>query len=130
MTKAETPDPNAIPEPVEGKTVFQIGKNVRLRFNADGWVEEVGRGDGILGTVLQGHSSSGTDDILARRYYDMYTRVVILDIHPKRATDFTGASGVVKFSDLEPGSQMHERVSQIIRIGNHHFSLGIAPLKN
>jgi hypothetical protein len=121
---------SAIPEPIEGKTVFQISASMRVRFNGDGWVEEIGKGgpEDPLGTRLSGHSGSKLDDIFARRYYDLYSRVILIDIHPKRETDKSGASGLLLFRDLEPGSPMHKRVSKIIEIGNHHFELGIAPL--
>jgi hypothetical protein len=41
--------------PVDGKFIFQIASNVRVRFNAEGWVEEIGRGGSgdSLGTTLQ-----------------------------------------------------------------------------
>lgn len=119
-----------VPDPVEGKFIFQVASGVRIRFNADGWVEEIGKGgaDDPLGTQLQGKPASKLDDVYARRYYDLYTRAIIIDIHPKRASDQSGASGIVMFRDLEAGSPMHSRVSLIIAIANRHFNMGLAPL--
>ena len=131
MSETNKPEAANIPAPVEGKYVFQLSANTRIRFNADGWVEEIGKGgaEDTLGTRLQGSGGTRLDDIFARRYYDLYTRVIILDIHPHRATDQSGASGVVPFKDLESGSRMYERVNLIIAIANHHFNMGMEPLK-
>ena len=120
----------AVPDPVEGKYIFDVSNNMRIRFNADGWVEEIGKGGSSdpLGTKLQGKPGSKLDDIYARRYYDLYTRAIILDIFPKRDTDKSGAEGLVLFKDLETGSPLHERVNLIIAIANHHFGMDIKPL--
>ncbi len=119
-----------VPEPVEGKHIFQISSNVRIRYNSDGWVEEIGKGgmDDPLGTRLQGKPSSKRDDIFARRYYDLYSRCVILDIHPKLTSDMSGTGGIIPFKDLEPGSPMFDRVNLIIAIANKHFGMGLKPL--
>ena len=117
-------------EPVEGKFIFQIEPHMRIRFNADGWVEEIGRGgkEDPLGTKLQGKPASKLDDIFARRYYDLFTRCIILDIFPKIASDRSGAEGLVLFKDLEPGSGMYERGNKIIQIANESFQMDIKPL--
>lgn len=117
-------------QPVDGKHIFQISPYARIRFNADGWVEEIGKGgpDDPLGARLQGKPSSKRDDIYARRYYDLYTRCVVLDIFPKLSSDMSGAAGVILFKDLEPESPMFERVNRMIQIANHHFSMGLKPL--
>jgi len=119
-----------VPEPVDGKFVFQISKTTRIRFNAEGWVEEIGKGgrDDPLGTKLQGGGGTKLDDILARRYYDLYTRAIILDVHPQKDSDKSGAEGLVLFKNLEPGSVMYDRVNLIIAIANHHFGMGMKPL--
>ena len=129
-TPDDNPSAQPIPQPVDGKFIFQIDSNIRIRFNADGWVEEIGRGgaDDPLGTILQGKPGSKLDDIFARRYYDLYTRAIILDIFPKRDSDRSGAEGLVLFKDLEQGSHMYERVQLIIRIANEAFGLNIKPL--
>jgi hypothetical protein len=117
-------------EPVEGKFIFQIEPHMRIRFNADGWVEEIGRGgkEDPLGTKLQGKPASKLDDIYARRYYDLHTRCIILDIFPKISSDRSGAEGLVLFKDLEPGSTMYDRVNLIIKIANEQFAMNIKPL--
>lgn len=119
-----------VPEPVEGKYIFEVDTRMRIRFNADGWVEEIGKGgkDDDLGTNLQGKPHSKLDDILARRYYDLYTRCVLLDIHPVASSNFSGSEGLILFKDLEQGSKMYERVQLIITIANHHFDMDIKPL--
>lgn len=116
--------------PVEGKFIFQMDANIRVRFNADGWVEEMGKGgeDDSIGTRLQGHGGSRLDDTYARRFYDLYTRVVIFSLHPKRTTDQAVSAGLIKFSDLEPGTQGYERLSKIITIANRNFNMNIKPL--
>ena len=127
---SSAPAPN-VPDPVDGKHVFPIDKITRVRFNPDGWVEEINAAGGPHdppGTKLQGKPESKLDDIYARRYYDLYSRVVILDIHPKRQTDQSGASGLVHFKDLEPGSPMYVRVNKIIQIANHHFKANLKEL--
>lgn len=119
-----------IPEPVDGKFIFQVDPTMRIRFNNDGWVEEIGKGgpDDPLGTKLQGKPGSKRDDIFARRYYDLYTRAVILDIHPRTPSDMCGAEGLILFRDLEPGSPLYERVNKIIAIANHAFGMNLKPL--
>ncbi|MGZ9097225.1 MAG: hypothetical protein ACXW30_02885 [Micavibrio sp.] len=121
---------DAIPDPVEGKFIFQLGNNIRARFNADGWVEEIGRGgpNDPLGTVLQGQAGSKLDDLFVRRYYDLHMRAVIIDVHPKKSTSPSGAAGLILFKDLEAGSTGYLRVNKIIAIANHHFNMGIKPL--
>lgn len=113
-----------------GKTIFQIEPHMKVRFNSDGWVEELGRGgeENPPGTILQGLSGSKLDDIFARRFYDLYSRVIIFEIHPRRTADTTNATGTMLFKDLEPGSPMYIRVNKIIDYGNQNFSLNIAPL--
>lgn len=131
MTDKKGPETGlAIPEPVEGKHIFQISPYMRVRFNADGWVEEIGRGgpEDPLGTRLQGKPANKRDDVYARRYYDLYSRCVILDVFPKLAGDMSGASGLMPFRMLEAGSPLYERVELLIAIGNHHFSMGLKPL--
>jgi hypothetical protein len=128
----DQPAPTApnIPTPIEGKTVFQISPDVRIRFNADGWVEEMGRGgpEEPLGTQLQGRAGSALDDRFARRYYDLYSRVIIFDIFSKRDNDRSAGRGLVRFRDLEPESPMYRRVNKIIEIGNHYLKMGLKPL--
>jgi len=104
-----------IPEPVEGRFIYQIDANIRIRFNGDGWVEEIGKGgpDDPLGTKLQGKPASKRDDIYARRYYDLLSRAVIIDIHPKISTDM--------FRDIDPDAPLYERINKIIAISNHAF---------
>ena len=121
---------DAVPDPLEGKFIFQIGNNIRARFNADGWVEEIGRGgpNDPLGTVLQGHAGSKLDDLFVRRYYDLHMRAVIIDIHPKKSTSPSGAAGLILFKDLEPDSSGYLRVAKIIAIANQHFNMNIKPL--
>lgn len=118
-------------QPVDGKYIFQVSPTTRIRFNNDGWVEEIGRGgaDDPLGTRLQGKPSSKRDDIFARRYYDLYTRCILLDIHPYKENDQSGTGGVIMFKDLDPDSPMFERVNLIIAIANHHFEMGLKQLK-
>jgi hypothetical protein len=130
MEQEETAGTAHIPEPVDGKFIFQIDPNIRIRFNADGWAEEIGKGgpEDPLGTRMHGKPSSKRDDIYARRYYDLYTRCLIIDIHPKISTDMSGAEGLVLFRDLEPDSPMYDRVNTIIRIANHHFKMNLKPL--
>ncbi len=130
MTKQDPATAKNIPDPVEGKTVFQINANIRIRFNSDGWVEEISKGgaDDPLGTTLQGRSGSRLDDVCARRYYDLFTRAIVLDIYPRRAERHSGATGLVLFKDLEQDSPLYQRVRKIIEIGNHHFNLGLKPL--
>lgn len=120
----------AIPEPVDGKFIFQLEAGIRIRFNADGWVEEIGKGgpDDPLGTKLHGKPTSKRDDVHARRYYDLFSRVLLIDIHSRIENDRSGAKGLVRFSDLEPGSPMYDRVNQIIAIGNHAFKMNLRPL--
>ncbi|MDY0030274.1 MAG: hypothetical protein RBR86_10075 [Pseudobdellovibrionaceae bacterium] len=117
--------------PVDGKYIFQISQTTRIRFNADGWVEEIGKGgaEDPLGTRLQGKPNSKRDDIYARRYYDLYSRCLIVDIFPKLNNDLSGTGGLVLFKDLEVGSPMFERVNLIIEIANLHFGMGLLPLK-
>ena len=130
MEQDKTAATPSVPEPVEGKFIFQLDPNIRIRFNADGWVEEIGKGgpEDPLGTKLQGKPGTKRDDIYARRYYDLLTRCLIIDIHPKISSDMSGAEGLVMFKDLEPDSPMFERVNLIINIANHHFSMGLKPL--
>ena len=119
-----------IPEPVDGKFIFQIDPAIRVRFNADGWVEEVGKGgeEEPLSTRLQGHSGTKFDDYYARRVYDLYSRAVMFDIHPKRLSEQGFGAGLILFKDLETDSQIYDRVSKIIQIANHHFKMNIKPL--
>jgi hypothetical protein len=119
-----------MPAPIEGKTVFQISPDVRIRFNADGWVEEMGRGgpEEPLGTHLQGRAGSALDDRFARRYYDLYTRAIVIDIFARREADRSAGRGLVLFKDLEPDSPMYRRVNKIIEIGNHYFKMSLKPL--
>lgn len=119
-----------IPNPVDGKFIFELPGPMRIRFNADGWVEEIGKGgpEDPLGTRLHGKPSSKLDDVFARRYYDLFSRSVILDIHPKTAGNQSGAGGIIPFRDLDPGSPLHARVSLIIAIANHHYKMAIKPL--
>ena len=126
----ETNSNNAIPEPVDGKYIFPIASNQRIRFNADGWVEEIGKGgsEDPLGTLLQAKSGSKRDDVYARRFYDLYTRAILLDIIPKNPTDRTDTGGLVLFKDLEKDSEMYNRVNKIIAIANHHFGTTFKPL--
>lgn len=118
------------PDPVEGRFIFQVDPNMRVRFNAEGWVEEIGKGGAgdPLGTKLQGKPGSKLDDIYTRRYYDLFTRAIILDIFPKQNSDKSGAEGLVLFKDLEPGSPMYDRVNLLIAIANKHFSMNLKPL--
>lgn len=124
---AKTP---AIPEPVDGKFIYQIDPGIRIRFNADGWVEEIGKGgpEDPLGTKLHGKPTSKRDDVYARRYYDLYSRAILIDIHSRIETDRSGARGMILFKDLEPGSPMYERVSLIIAIANHAYKMNLKPL--
>jgi len=130
MDKEVAAKSSAIPEPVDGKFIYQIDSGMRIRFNADGWVEEIGKGgpEDPMGTRLHGKPSSKRDDIHARRYYDLYSRIVLLDIYPRIETDRSGATGQVLFRDLEPGSMMYERVNKIIAIANHALNMNLKPL--
>ena len=116
-------------EPVDGKYIFQIGNYMRIRFNADGWVEEIGRGGGEdpLGTPLHGKPSTKLDTIYGRRYYDLHSRVMLLEIF-----DGSGkrehATGLLHFKDLDPRAKIYDRLQKIIEIANHHFELEVAPL--
>lgn len=125
-----TDNENTVPDPVDGRFIFQIDANLRIRFNADGWVEEIGKGGAgdPLGTKLQGKPGSKLDDIFVRRYYDLFTRALILDVFPKQSSDKSGAEGLVLFKDLEQGSPMYDRVNTIIAIGNKHFNMDLKPL--
>lgn len=115
--------------PVEGRFIFQIDRDMRVRFNADGWVEEIGKGGASdpLGTVLQGKPSTKRDDLFVRRFYDLYSRAVILDIFPKITNDNSGTGGIILFRDLDPDSHLYERVNKIIDIANS-LGLTIKPL--
>lgn len=119
-----------VPNPVEGKFIFQVDPGIRIRFNADGWVEEVGKGgeEEPISTRLQGQAGTKFDDYYARRFYDLYSRTVIFDIHPKRLSEQSVAAGIILFKDLEPGSHIYDRLSKIIAIANHHFKLNVKPL--
>lgn len=119
-----------IPGPVEGKFIFQVENHMRVRFNADGWVEEVGSGgpEDSIGTRLQGKAGTARDDLYARRYYDLYSRVILFDLHPRVSDSATGTEGLIRFRDLEPGSRIYERLSKIIAIGNAHFNMNVKPL--
>lgn len=119
-----------LPGPVEGKFIYQVDPGMRIRFNADGWVEEIGKGgaDDPLGTTLQGKPSSKRDDIYARRFYDLFTRVIIIDIHPKLDSQKSGSDGFVLFKDLEPGSPLYDRVNKAIAISNRDFKTNLKPL--
>ena len=130
MDQTDTAKSATIPEPVDGKFIFEIDAGVRIRFNADGWVEEIGKGgpEDPLGTKLHGKPTSKRDDVHARRYYDLYTRALLIDIHSKIDNDRSGTEGLVLFRDLEPGSPMHERVNRIIAIANHAFKMNLKPL--
>lgn len=116
--------------PSASKTIFQIESYMKIRFNNDGWVEEIGRGgeEDPPGTILNGLSGSKLDDIFARRFYDLYSRVVIFEIHPRRPTDQTSATGVIPFRDLEPDSPIYNRVSKIIELANQNFNMNLKPL--
>jgi hypothetical protein len=119
-----------IPGPVEGKFIFQVENNMRIRFNADGWVEELGAGgaEDSIGTRLQGKAGTARDDLYARRFYDLYSRVMLLDVHSRVTGAAQGVDGVVSFRDLEPNSRIYERLNRIIEIGNHHFNMNVTPL--
>ena len=112
------------------KTIFQLEPHMKIRFNQDGWVEELGKGgeENPPGVILQGLSGSKLDDIFARRFYDLYSRVIIFEIHPRRTADTTNATGTMLFKDLEPDSPMYVRVNKIIELGNQNFNLNIKPL--
>lgn len=128
MDQEETSD---VLEPVDGKFIFQVDKNMRVRFNSDGWVEEIGRGGNgdPMGTILQGKPGTKLDDVQARRYYDLYARAILLDVHPQRnSADKGGCEGLVLFKDLEPGCGLYERVSKVIAVANHHFKMDVKPL--
>ena len=117
--------------PVDGKYIFQLSPTTRVRFNADGWVEEIGKGgdEDPIGTRLQGKPKSKRDDVYARRFYDLFSRCVILDIFPKISSDMSGTGGIILFKDLEQGSPMYERVNLIIEIANENFGMTLTPLK-
>lgn len=121
---------NPVPGPVEGKFVFQVEPHMRVRFNGDGWVEEVGAGgpEDTVGTRLQGKSGTARDDLYARRFYDLYSRVILFDVHPRISEASTGTEGLIRFRDLEEGSRIYERVNRIIAIGNEHFNMNLNPL--
>ncbi|MCB1529798.1 MAG: hypothetical protein H6853_06890 [Rhodospirillales bacterium] len=128
MNQEETGD---VLEPVDGKFIFQVDRHMRVRFNSDGWVEEIGRGGNTdpMGTILQGKPGTKLDDVYARRYYDLYARAILLDVHPqKNSTDKGGCEGLILFRDLEPGSGLYERVSKVIAVANHHFKMDVKPL--
>ena len=116
-------------EPVDGKYIFKLGNYMHIRFNADGWVEEIGRGGSQdpLGTPLHGKPGTKLDTIYGRRYYDLYSRVMLLEIF-----DGSGkreqATGLLPFKDLDPQSKIYERLQKIIEIANTRFELGVAPL--
>ena len=115
--------------PVDGKFVFEIDPGMRVRFNADGWVEEIGRGgaEDPLGVKLQGKPASKRDDLLARRYYDLYTRAMIIEVYPDTPNDRCKADGLIMFKDLDPKSYIYGRVQKIIEISNH-LGVKVAPL--
>lgn len=121
----------SVPGPVEGKFIFQVEPSMRVRFNGDGWVEEIGSGapDDHTGTRLQGKQGTARDDLYARRYYDLYARVMMVDIHSRVEGMPMGAEGMLPFRQLEPGSRIHERVNKIIAIGNAHFNMNVKPLE-
>ena len=129
-TEPEQNNTNDIPEPTEGKYIFKVASNQHIRFNAAGWVEEIGRSgpEDPLGTILQAKSGSKRDDVYARRFYDLYTRAILLDIIPKNPSDRTDTGGLVMFRDLEEGSVMYDRVNLIISIANHHFGTSFKKL--
>ncbi len=118
--------------PVDGKFVFQIDSMMRIRFNADGWVEEIGRGglDDPLGTKLQGKPKSKRDDLVARRYYDLFSRAVILEVFPDTPNDRCKAEGLVLFKDIDPDAPLYERINMIIEIGNTHFGMNLKMLSH
>lgn len=119
-----------VPDPVEGKYIFQVDPMMQIRMNADGWVEEIGKTkrDTNLGTRLQGRPGTKLDDIYGRRYYDLFSRVVIVDIYPHRQSDQSGSGGIIAFKDLEEGSVIYKRVQTAIDIANKHFGFSIASL--
>ena len=120
----------AVPEPVDGKFVFQASPNMRIRFNADGWVEEIGKGTpDDSETILNGVPGTKLDDLFASRYYDLYARVILFDIHPTKGSgDLSRAYGTVLFRDLDPSSPLYTRVNMAIKIGNHYFGMNIKEL--
>lgn len=120
----------SVPGPVEGKFIFQVEPNMRVRFNGDGWVEEIGAGgaEDQIGTRLQGRQGTARDDLYARRYYDLYARVMLIDIHSRVEGMPMGTQGAVPFRDLDAGSRIHERLNKIIAIGNAHFNMNLKPL--
>lgn len=117
-------------KPLDGKFIFEMDKHVLVRFNADGWVEELSRGgeEEPNGIRLQGKPGSRLDDMFARRFYDLYARVVIYDIRAKRVSDHGPAAGLIRFADLEVDSPLYTRVNKIIEIGNRNFSMSLKPL--
>lgn len=122
---------NDMMTPVEGKFIFQVEPNMRVRFNGDGWVEELGSGDpeAHLGSRLQGRQGTARDDLYARRYYDLYSRVVFFDIHSRVDGMPMGSEGCVPFRMLEAGSRIHERLNKIIAIANGQFNMAVQPLE-
>ncbi len=131
MDQEETAENKDFLEPVDGKFIYQVDKNMRVRFNSEGWVEEIGRGGpgDPMGTVLQGKPGTKLDDIQARRYYDLCARAILLDVHPqKNSSDRGGCEGLILFKDLEPGCRLYKRVNRVIEIANHNFKLGLKPL--
>lgn len=117
--------------PVEGRFIFQVEPNMRVRFNGDGWVEELGNPepDAPLGTRLQARQGTARDDLYARRYYDLYSRVVFFDIHSRVEGMVAGADGAIPFRMLEAGSRLFERLNKIIAIGNSQFNMNVRPLE-
>lgn len=121
-----------VPRPPESKFIFSLDGGMRIRFNADGWVEEIGKtgSDDAVGTRLQGSGMTKLDDVYARRIYDLYGRVVIYDMHPKRQTEQAISAGLLPFRSVEPGSHLFTRLTQIIEIANEKFNLNIKPLQS
>ena len=120
----------SIPEPVDGQFVFQIGPSMRIRFNADGWIEEIGKGTPDESeTVLNGVPGTKLDDLYASRYYDLYSRVVLIDVHAaKGSQDHSRAYGCIPFKELDPASVLYGRVKTAIEIGNHYFGMKVQQL--
>lgn len=121
---------NDIPTPVDGNFVFQVGPSMRIRFNAEGWVEEIGKGTADDSeTVLNGVPGTKLDDLYASRYYDLYSRVVLIDVHPAKGTqDYSRAYGCINFKDLDPDTIIYKRVKKAIEIGNHYFNMNVKEL--
>jgi hypothetical protein len=124
---SQTPPVNL--EPVEGKFIYEIDSGMRIRFNADGWVEELVKPNehAETATRLQGRAGTKRDDIMARRFYDLFARVVILNIYPRQENDSNIASGIIQFSNLEKNSIIYNRVSAAITIAKH-LGVEVAPL--